>query len=675
MGQSGVDNHARILKHGEVFAMLDELGDIAPEDEAQEGVYFNDTRHLSRLRLTINGEKPELLGSHVSLKTGALMVDAAIRETDGTRQHSVHVKRVFFLSATGAHMRVRLENFGTARQQLDTAIEVDADFADIFEARGFRRGARSAVTCAPNGDKGVVFRYHGDDDTSRMTRVETAPVSAKERPLCWRFDLEPGECRTIFLCFAFTNDQIPEDASAGYIPALRKVRRSIRRKHALGPRLRFDNPMTQEVFDRAASDLALLTTELATGHYPFAGVPWFSTPFGRDGLVTALLTLWSHPHLAKGVLTYLADAQSHEDDPSSDAEPGKILHEARNGELARINAVPYRRYYGAIDSTPLFVMLAGAYYRQTNDRDTLERIWPAVQHAVQWMEQHGDSDGDGLLEYARRRPDGLRNQGWKDSDDSVFHDDGRLAEGPIALVEVQGYAFAAYNAAAELAEALGKAAPVEHWRARAGDIAAKVDSLFWDDALGCYGLALDGEKRLCRVRTSNAGHLLFCGLPPKARAARLVELLLSPRFFTGYGIRTVATGEARYNPMSYHNGSVWPHDTALIAMGLARYGFHEAVAKLFDGLLDAAEHMDLRRLPELFCGFRKAPYAPPVTYPVACAPQAWAAASVFGLLDASLGISMVTGTWRQRNDKATLPKRLGSPAPLVQPPERAGRRP
>lgn len=660
MHQSGVDNHARILKHGDVFAMLDELGDIAPGREAQEGVYFRDTRYLSLLRLTLNGNTPELLGSHVSLKTGALMVDAAMRETRGTRQHALHIERAFFLSATGAHMRVQFENFGEAPECLDVSIETDADFSDIFEARGFQRGTRRPVTWDTDEDSAITFRYLGDDDAKRLTRIDATPLPVERRPLRWRFDLAPGDRRTIFLCFSFTEGQAPSDDSAGYIPALRTVRRAIHRQRALGPRLQFGDLMTQEVFDRASADLALLTTELATGHYPFAGVPWFSTPFGRDGLVTAFLTLWSHPHLAKGVLTYLAEAQAHDDDPSRDAEPGKILHEARDGELARINAVPYHRYYGAIDSTPLFVMLAGAYYQQTGDRDTIAHIWPAVRRAVEWMQRHGDCDGDGLLEYARRRPDGLRNQGWKDSDDSVFHANGHLADGPIALVEVQGYAFAAYRAAAHLAAALGEPEPIDMWRARADRIAADVDSRFWDESLGYYGLALDGRKQLCRVRTSNAGHLLFCGLPSSDRARRLADTLLSSRFFTGYGIRTVAKGEARYNPMSYHNGSVWPHDTALIAMGLARYGFGTEVARLIDGLLDAAQHMELRRLPELFCGFRKTRYAPPVTYPEACAPQAWAAASIFGLLDACFGKSVITRQPGQDVSKHTFPKRLSS---------------
>lgn len=635
MGRVGAENHARILKHGEVFAMLDELGDIAPSREAREGVYFRDSRHISRLKLRINGETPEFLGSHVSLKTGALVVDAAVRERLGTRQHGVHVKRVFFLSASGAHMRVKLQNFGNTDEAMGVQIDADADFADIFEARGFERDAPRAVERIIRDDGGLTFFYGGEEDNPRFTHITMAPSTAPEpnSVLCWRFTLAPGERRTLFLGFAFNSEAARPDGSAGYLTAFRTVHRSVRRQLALGPRLQFEDPTIQEIFDRAGADLALLTTELATGHYPFAGVPWFSTPFGRDGLITAFLTLWSHPHLAKGVLTYLAEAQSEGDDASRDAEPGKILHEAREGELARTNAVPFRRYYGAIDSTPLFIMLAGAYFEKTGDRETIARIWPSVRRAVDWMDQHGDSDDDGLLEYARRRPDGLRNQGWKDSDDSVFHADGRLAEGPIALVEVQGYAFAAYSAAAQLAATFDSTAPTGEWQARADTIREHVEARFWDEDLQCYGLALDGEKRLCRVRSSNAGHLLFCGLPSADRAAHLAETLMSNVFFSGYGLRTVATGEARYNPMSYHNGSVWPHDTALIGLGLARYGHEAAAKRLFDGLLDAAEHMELRRLPELFCGFPKRPYAPPVTYPVACAPQAWAAASIFGLLN------------------------------------------
>ena len=358
------------------------------------------------------------------------------------------------------------------------------------------------------------------------------------------------------------------------------------------------------------------------------------------------------------MLTYLAARQAEADDPETDAEPGKILHETRSGELANLGLVPFRRYYGAIDSTPLFVGLAGAYLDRTGDLETIRRLAPALFRALDWIERHGDRDGDGLIEYARRRSDGLLNQGWKDSDDSAFHADGRLAEGPIALVEVQGYACAAYRAGARIARALGRREKAAALEAAAEALAARIDRRFWVEELGFYAMALDGWKRPCAVRATNAGHLLFSGAAAPGRAARVAEAFASPAFFTGFGLRTAAATEARYNPMSYHNGSVWPHDTALVATGLARYSFKAEAARLLDGMLEAAARMELRRLPELFCGFRRRWGAGPTLYPVACAPQAWAAAAPFGLLAAALGLSVDAAGGVIRLDRPRLPERL-----------------
>jgi glycogen debranching enzyme len=444
----------------------------------------------------------------------------------------------------------------------------------------------------------------------------------------------------------------------GFFKALRASRRSIRTSAERCAAFSSSDAIANETFGRARADLTMLKTETETGAYPFAGVPWFSTPFGRDGLITALLTLWADPSLARGVLRYLAAHQATEDDPGTDAEPGKILHETRAGELARIGAVPFHRYYGAIDSTPLFVMLAGAYHERTGDLDTIERIGPAIDRALGWMTAQGERNGDGLLTYARRRPDGLRNQGWKDSDDSIFHADGALASGPIALVEVQGYAFAAWRAAARLSAALGRTGEVDAREAAAERVREGIEAQFWDEARGFYALALDGDKRPCAVRASNAGHLLLAGAASPERAARVADTLLSSAFFNGYGVRTVASTEARYNPMSYHNGSIWPHDTALIACGLAKYGAKQHAVRLLDGMLEAARHMELRRLPELFCGFRRPLGVAPTLYPVACAPQAWAAAAPFGLLQAALGLSLDAASRTVRLDRPRLPARL-----------------
>ncbi len=404
--------------------------------------------------------------------------------------------------------------------------------------------------------------------------------------------------------------------------------------------VRSPNEQLNAWLERSAADLALLTVGNPEEGYPYAGIPWYSTPFGRDGILTALEYLWVDPQMARGVLRFLAGTQTDAQSAEQDAEPGKIVHEMRKGELAALGEIPFGRYYGTIDATPLYVVLAGEYHQRTGDRQTLHEVWPHVERSLDWIDRHGDVDGDGYVEYARRSAKGLVNQGWKDSEDSVFHADGALAQGPIALCEVQAYVFLAKVHAARLARLLGHRAHADTLEAEALRLRAHFERDFWCEELGTYALALDGDKRPCRVRTSNAGHVLWSGIAAEDRARRVGATLLAPESFSGWGVRTVAEGEARYNPMSYHNGTIWPHDNAIAAMGLARYGMKRAAATIAEGLYDASQFMDLHRLPELFCGFsRRHPGEGPTIYPVACSPQAWSSASAFYLLKACLGLS------------------------------------
>jgi glycogen debranching enzyme len=383
-----------------------------------------------------------------------------------------------------------------------------------------------------------------------------------------------------------------------------------------------------------------MLTDTPDGLYPYAGVPWFSTPFGRDGVITALETLWMEPDIARGVLAFLGATQATRDDPAVDAEPGKIVHEIRTGEMAAIGEVPYARYYGSVDATPLFVMLAGEYLRASGDGAFIAGLWPKVKAALDWIDNHGDLDHDGFVEYSSRATDGLSNQGWKDSRDSVFHEDGSLATPPIALCEVQGYVYAAKRAGAEIAAFLNDMAGASVLTQQAETLRARFAEHFWDAKMGTYVLALDGSKKPCRVASSNAGQCLYTGIAREDHASRIAQDMISQRFFSGWGVRTIASDQPRYNPMSYHNGSIWPHDTAMIGAGLARYAEPAGAARIMEALFDVARVAELHRMPELFCGFARRRDEGPVRYPVACSPQACAAGSVFLLLQACLGLTV-----------------------------------
>jgi glycogen debranching enzyme len=391
---------------------------------------------------------------------------------------------------------------------------------------------------------------------------------------------------------------------------------------------------------RSQSDLYMLTTELPTGPYPYAGIPWFNTPFGRDGIITAIECLSIRPELARGVLSYLASTQAKEIIPEQDAEPGKVLHEIRHGELANLGEMPFGRYFGSVDATPLFVLLTQAYFERTGDRAFIESIWPNVQAALKWIDDYGDLDGDGFIEYERRSTDGLIHQGWKDSDDAISYQNGSLASGRIALCEVQSYVYAARRAGALLALALGMPERASLLDAQAEGLRQRFEAIFWCDDLNTYALALDGDKRPCRVKASNSGQCLFGGIVSPQRAARLARTLSASDLFCGWGIRSLSASEVRFNPMGYHNGAVWPHDNALIAFGASRYGLKDFALAVFSGLFSAATYFDSNRIPELFCGFDREPGEGPVPYPVACAPQAWATASVVLLLQACLGLNI-----------------------------------
>jgi glycogen debranching enzyme len=632
----------RTLKHDDTFVVVDSHGDIGASEGGPDGLFHTDTRHLSRLEFRVNGLPPLLLGSNLRDDNTSLTVDLTnpdlfIDDRLVLGKDTVHIVRTMFVWQGALYQRLAFRNFGSSRVIFQVSFSFDGDFADVFEVRGMRREKRGRLDRSIRSDQ-VVLNYQGLDDVNRTTRLQFSPTPTRldKGFASYRIELLPQGSQRIFVIGECNGRS--DSTPAPFLRGLRDARRERRAITRDATSVETSNDILNEILCRAAADLRILTTQTPTGPFPYAGIPWYSTTFGRDGLITALQMLWLDPSVARGVLRRLSSYQAKVSDPSADAQPGKILHEMRCGEMARLGEVPFGLYYGSVDSTPLFVLLAGLYVDRTDDEQTLEELWPSIEVALQWIDRYGDLDGDGFVEYERVSEEGLVNQGWKDSPDAVHHADGSLATGAIALAEVQGYVYAAKRAAAKCCRRLGKLEYAEKLEAEAEKLAARFDDAFWCPELDSYAIALDGAKRQCCVRTSNAGQVLFTGIAPAHRARKIADELLRPRFFSGWGIRTVANGEARYNPMSYHNGSVWPHDNALIALGFARYSLKEAVEAVFRGLFHAASYMEFRRLPELFCGFQRALDRGPTLYPVACAPQAWASASIFTLIEASLGL-------------------------------------
>jgi glycogen debranching enzyme len=660
--KSLVERTLRTLKHDDLFGVFDKQGNCQGGADGPDGLFYQDTRFLSGLGLRVGGMEPLQLSSVVLDDNGAMVVDLAnadLHDPDGKiwlQRDSIYVGRLKFLCGTTCYERIRVRRFGPCGRVIPLELSFDADFADLFEVRGERRAKRGTRKVAKIDDCTVRFSYVGLDDVQRLTTLhfDPAPSQLDERQARWDLDIDASE--RINLVIKIDCKIADEAADPPHIlSAFRTVRRTRRTRNREQAWVDSSNELFNTVIDRAVSDIDMLLTDTQYGLYPYAGVPWYSTIFGRDGIITAIELLWAAPDIAKGVLKALATTQATEVDEAADAEPGKILHEMRGGEMARLGEVPFRRYYGSVDATPLFVMLAGMYLKRSGDLDTIRVIWPNIRAALDWIDGSGDPDGDGFVEYARMTERGLANQGWKDSFDSIFHADGSGAEGPIALCEVQAYVFAAKQGAAEIARALGDPELAQRLLREAEAMRQRFEEHFWLDDLGCYALALDGQKQPCRVLSSNAGHALFAGIASPERAARLARLLTEKRFFSGWGVRTIAQGEARYNPMSYHNGSVWPHDNALIAIGLARYGHKAEVLKIFQGLVEAAYTDEFRRLPELFCGFSRRKGRGPTSYPVACSPQAWAAAAPFALIAAATGLDLGYGEDLVRLTNPVLP--------------------
>lgn len=641
------DDRVKVLNHADTFGIFDRWGDIKQIGEEVQGIYHHGMRFISNLDLRINDKRPLLLSSSVKDENEILSVDLTnplLHDGDNIIPKGVlHFGRSKFIRNGACYEQIKITNYGSEQYHFDISLRFDADFKDIFEVRGIKREHRGEITEIRHLPQGKVrICYDGLDKVPRITQVHFS-----QKPDKWQghdcaifnIELKPHEEYLIeYFIHFLTGDEEKEWLS--YSEAKRRLENELKESANILAKIKTSNQQFNQWILQSQNDLLSLLANTEHSKYPYAGVPWYNTAFGRDGIITALETLWLAPDIAKNVLRYLANTQATEVNEYQDAEPGKIIHEVRGGEMVAMNEIPFRRYYGSVDSTPLFVMLAVAYYNRTVDKEFIQSIWKNIEAALYWIDNYGDVDGDGFVEYQHKSMNGLTNQGWKDSHDSIMHEDGTLAEPPIALCEVQAYVYDAKKGAAKLARVLGHAAMAERLEKDAEVLKKKFNEAFWDEELGTYVLALDGNKKPCRVVASNAGHTLLTSIADTEKAKRIANRLLQEDMFSGWGIRTLGQNEKRYNPMSYHNGSVWPHDTAIIARGLSKYGLSEETIKLTSALFDASLFIELQRLPELFCGFERRKGEGPTNYPVACSPQAWAVGAVFMLLESCLHIDI-----------------------------------
>jgi glycogen debranching enzyme len=642
----------RVLASGEAFAVLDAGGDVLGTPAEPMGYFHADTRYLSRLELRIAGTMPSFLSSYLSDDCAELRVNLTNPDLmDGAEaivlpRDSVQIERSCVLAGGEFFQEIFFRNFSCDPLELSVELLFDADFADLFEVRGVKRkrhGQRLAPRLSGNQ---VDFCYDGLDGFERSTIVAFDPPPRQLAANCasYHLALAPNAASVITLKISAQAGHNPDITNqsaklASFAEALASRRKQLTDLRGEWATVTASNESFDLLLNRSAAALNSLISERADGTFIMAGIPWFATLFGRDSIITALAMLPYYPAIANRTLRTLARFQGSRIDSARDEQPGKIVHEIRVGEMAATGEVPFGRYYGSADATPLFLWLLGEYVATTGDLALARDLWPNVERALEWIDRFGDQDSDGYVEYCRETPRGLANQGWKDSFDSISHADGTLAHAPIALAEVQGYVYAAYSALAEVSNRLGASGTAEQLASKAAALKRNFLRDFWMPGDGLVALALDRDKQPCRVMSSNAAHCLasglFDGIPA---AASLSVRLMADDMFCGWGVRTLSSAERRYNPMSYHNGSVWPHDNAIAAMGLARIGDRAAVLRLVTGLTQAADKLDTGSLPELFCGFAREPRVGPVPYPVACHPQAWAASSIFMLLTAMLGM-------------------------------------
>ncbi len=658
----------KVLADAQSFAVFEAGGDIAESPLEALGFFYKDTRFLSGFELRVAGQAPYYLNCYLSDDNAEFRANLTNPDMAGRSgkialpRNSIQIERSWVLVNAALYHRLMFTNYSGMPVKVPFDLSFAVDFADLFEVRGVKRTHRGEDLPTESGDGKLRFRYRGLDNVTRFTEIEFIPPprTLTDRRASFTLELQADESVKLEARVRCGVEQAaapsPTQAQpADFQSALSERHGEIAKAQSEWAKITASHGIFDFLLRRSAADLRSIIGMTEQGSFMMAGIPWFATLFGRDSLLTSLSVLQFSPDIAGRTLRTLAALQGTKVDEARDEQPGKIVHEMRAGEMAATGEIPFGRYYGTIDATPLFLWLYGLYVTITGDLKLAADLWPNVERALEWIERWGDRDHDGYVEYIRETPQGLSNQGWKDSFDSISHANGELAEPPIALCEVQGYVYAAYTEVSKVAARLGHADLAAKLAARASALKATFERDFWIEEKQTVALALDGKKQRCDVVSSNAGHCLATGIIDGDRARLLADRLLREDMFSGWGIRTLSENERRYNPMSYHNGSIWPHDNAIAAMGLARCRNHDGVIRILDGLLDAAVAFRGGSLPELFCGFHREPHLGPVPYPVACHPQAWAAASVFLIMQAMLGMRILGFEKRVAIDSPIMP--------------------
>ncbi|GAC1323519.1 MAG: glycogen debranching N-terminal domain-containing protein [Chloroflexota bacterium] len=643
--------HRRIIKQGPIVFATNEDGSMDPSSTSSQGLFLADTRFLSTFQIRLNGVIPVLLGSseEILFESSFLHTNPDIPDIPA---RGIGILQRNTIQESDVNVHIVVANWSVRPISVELSVELGSDFFDSFEARGVKRLKRGQIIAPKVTENAVELGYEGLDQVTRCTRIETDPHMNRfeDNRVCFQVDLGINERKSMTLALSLTENS-ETDAS---LPPTEEVSR-LQKPAWFDDCTRFtvSNQEVDAVMRRGVDDLEVLLTEFPDAWVPAAGLPRFGVPFGRDCLITGLETLiWNH-NLSRDVLRFLAARQGKENNPWNYEQPGKIMHELHTGELARLKEVPFGRFYGSVDATPLFLVLGAEYLRWTGDLDLFRELKPHFEAAWTWIADYGEIDKSGYIQYqshtapklsAAALTVGLFNQGWKDNALAVVYSDGTIVtDHPVALAEVQGYYFRALTLWAELYRTMPES---EGMRAEAAKLQARADALrerfnreFWMADKGYYAMALDKNHRHVDSITSNPGHCLWTRLIDDERAEQVVRTLMDDSMMTSWGIRTMASNEKAYNPFSYHDGSVWPFDNAIIAAGLKKYGYVEETQDVFDSLIDASVYFEYRRWPEVYCGVSRAVGGVLARQPDASRPQAWSAGAIFLFLQTILGIA------------------------------------